>query len=321
MKKPTQLLAVLLAVVASSAGAQTYPDRAVRIIIPVGPGGGFDFLARIVAPKLSERLGQPVVAENRPGAGSLIGTEAVAKAPHDGYTLLVGGASNMAANSGIYKNLSYDPVADFKPVSISMSLAVCLLARKDLPQASLKELIDFARANPGKVTYASAGAGSLQHIAGALLAHLNGAQMLHIPYKGASAAQTDQLAGRVDLLFGVCSVKKQFVDSGQLKVLAVASASRAAEFANVPTVAETGVAPLEIDSWFGFFVGARTPQPIVDRLRSELTAIIASPEVAERLTRDGGRLLRMSPRESEAFVQAEVTKYRTLLPKAGVTAD
>ena len=310
----------LLFLIVGTASAQNYPARPVRIIVPVGPGGGFDLLARVVSPRLSEQLGQPVVVENRPGAGSLVGTEAVAKAPHDGYTLLIGGVTNMAANAGLYKALPYDPL-DFKPISLTVNYPFCLLARKDLPQGSLKEVIAHAKANPGKMTYASAGVGTAQHVVGALLAHLTGTEMLHIPYKGASAAHTDMVAGRVDLFFNNCGVVKPFVEGGQMKLLAVSGRQRTPAYPNIPTVVETGVADLQFDSWIGFFIGARTPQPIVDRLRQEVAKAVATPEISERLQRDGGELLRMSPAESEAFLQAEVKKWRELIPKAGVQAQ
>jgi tripartite-type tricarboxylate transporter receptor subunit TctC len=310
----------LILVLMGTAQAQNYPARPIRVIVPVGPGGGFDLLARVVAPRLSDQLGQPVVVENRPGAGSLVGTEAVAKAPHDGYTLLIGGVTNMAANAGLYKSLPYDPL-DFKPISLTVNYPFCLLARKDLPQSSLKEVIAFAKTNPGKMTYASAGVGTAQHVVGALLAHLTGTEMLHIPYKGAAAAHTDMVAGRVDLFFNNCGVVKSFVEGGQMKLLAVSGRQRTPAYPNIPTVVETGVADLQFDSWIGFFVGARTPQPIIDRLRQEVARALATPEIAERLQRDGGELLRMSPAESEAFLQAEVKKWRELIPKAGVQAQ
>lgn len=300
--------------------AQSYPERAIRIIVPVGTGGGFDLLARVVAPRLSQQLGQPVVVENRPGAGSLIGTEMVAKAPHDGYTMLIGGVTNMAANAGLYKALPYDPL-DFKPISLTVNYPFCLLARKDLPHTALKGVIDYARSNPGKLTYASAGVGTAQHVVGALLGHLTGTTMLHIPYKGAAAAHTDMLAGRVDLFFNNCGVVKTFVESGQMRLLAVSGRQRTPAYPNVPTVIETGVADLQFDSWIGFFIGARTPQPMIDRLREEVAKAIATPEISERLQRDGGELLRMSPAESEAFLEAEVKKWRKLIPAAGVQAQ
>ena len=317
----TTLAVCLLPLVPLSGAAQGYPSRPVRVIVPVGPGGGFDFLGRIVSAKLGERLGQAVLVENRPGAGSLVGTEVAAKAPHDGYTLLVGGLTNIAANAGLYKTLPYDPIADFKLLSLSVSYSLCLVARKDLPQSTLKEVIDYARANPGKITYASAGVASAQHIGSALLAYFTGTNMLHIPYKGAGAAQADLLAGRVDLLFNNCGAAKQFIDKGDVKALAVSGRERTAAHPNVPTVTETGVAQLVIESWIGFFIGSRTPQPIVDRLRLDIAAVLDSPEIAGRIDSDGGRLLRLSPAESEAYVLAEINRWKTLIPKAGVSAE
>jgi tripartite-type tricarboxylate transporter receptor subunit TctC len=317
----TALVAGLSLFFSFAVAAQSFPNRPLRIVVPVGPGGGFDFLGRIVSAKLGDRLGQSVVVENRPGAGSLVGTEVVAKAPHDGYTLLVGGLTNIAANAGLYKSLPYDPIGDFKPLSLSVTYSLCLLARKDLPQSTLKEVIDYARANPGKLTYASAGVASAQHIGSALLAHLTGTSMLHIPYKGAGAAQADLLAGRVDLFFNNCGSAKQFIDKGDVKALAVSGRERSAALPNIPTVTETGVAPMVIDSWIGFFIGSRTPQAIVDKLRADIAAVLDSPDVASRIESDGGRLMRLSPADSEAYVLAEVTRWKALIPRAGVSAD
>lgn len=315
------LVAALLAVISAPGLTQTYPNRPVRVIVPVGPGGGFDLLARIVSPSLSDRIGQPVVVENRPGAGSLVGTEAVAKSPQDGYTLLIGGLSNIAANAGLYKRLPYDPLGDFKLLSLSVTYSLCLISRKDLPQATVREVIDFARANPGKLSYASAGVGSAQHVAAGLLAHLTGTNMLHVPYKGAGAAQQDVLAGRVDLFFNNCAAVKPFIDSAQVKILAVTGRERGQALPQVPTLIETGAAPLEMDSWIGFFIGSRTPQAIIDWLRTEIAAVIATPDVATRLERDGGRILHISIAESEAYVQSEVNRWRTLIPQAGISVE
>ena len=203
--------------------AQEFPAKAVRIIVPQPPGGGFDTTARVLAEKLGPLLGQTVVVENRPGAGTLVGTEAAAKAPADGYTLLLGGLSNIALNPGLYQKLPYDPLKDFVPVALPVSYSYTLVARKDLPQNTLKELIDFARANPDKVTYASGGNGSGQHIASAVVAHLAGVKMTHVPYKGAQAAYQDLIAGRVDLFFDITPTARGQVDGGAVKALAVSS--------------------------------------------------------------------------------------------------
>ena len=190
-----------IAIAASPAFGQTFPEKPVRIVVPQPPGGGFDLAARVIADRLPRFLGQPVVVENKPGAGTLVGTEFAAKAPADGYTLLLGGTSNMAFNIGLYPKLSYDPVKDFTPVGLTVTWPYMLVARKDLPQGSLTELIDFARRNPEKLTYASGGRGTGQHIVVAVLAQLAGVKLTHVPYSGAQAAYQDVLGGRVDLFF------------------------------------------------------------------------------------------------------------------------
>jgi tripartite-type tricarboxylate transporter receptor subunit TctC len=322
-RRPIRLAfqALVLALASAGAGAQTWPEKPVRVIVPVGPGGGFDLLARTVAPALSERLGQPVLVENRPGAGSLVGTELVAKSPADGYTMLIGGVTNMAINGGIYKSLPYDPVADFRPVMISVSNALCLVARKDLPQSTLQEAIAFARQNPDKLSYASAGVGTAQHITGALLAVLGRAPMVHIPYKGAGAAQQDVMGGRVDMMFNTCGIMKPLMDSGALKPLATSGKQRMSILPNLPTVMETGVANFDFDSWIGFFVAAKTPTPIVERLRREIVAIVTAPDYVARVEKDGGRVWRLSLPETEAFVKAEAERWKQLIPQAGIPAE
>lgn len=315
------IAAAVSALASLPAVAQTFPEKAIRVIVPVGPGGGFDLLARTVAPSLSERLGQQVLVENRPGAGSLLGTELVAKAQHDGYTLLIGGVPNLAINAGIYKSLPYDPVADFRPVMIAFSNALCLVGRKDLPQSTLQEVIAFAKANPYKYSYASPGVGTSQHIAGAVLGRLSGAAMTHVPYKGAGDAQRDVLGGRVDMMFNTCSIVKPLIDSGQLKPLATSGRERTPGLPNVPTLIETGVANFDFDSWIGFFVGSHTPQAVVDRLRREIVAIVTAPDYVARVERDGGRVWRLGLPETEAFVRAEAARWKQLISQVGITAE
>jgi tripartite-type tricarboxylate transporter receptor subunit TctC len=320
MSLVTGLLACLWFILPLASQAQNYPNQPVRVIVPVGPGGGYDLLARIVSPGLSSRLGQPVVVENRPGAGSLIGTEAAARAPHDGHTLLIGGLSNIAANAGLYKNLPYDP-SDFKVLSLSINHSLCLVGRKDLPQSTLKGFIEHARANPGKLQYGSAGVGSAQHVVMALLAHFTEAQLVHVPYKGAGAVMSDLLAGRIDVFFNNCAAVRKFVDAGQVKALAVSWRERTPAMPDVPSIVETKVAPLVMDSWMGFFVGAKTPQPVVDKLRAEIAAVLADPEVVKRLEQDGGKLFKLSIRDSEEYVRSEINRWRTLIPKVGISLD
>lgn len=319
MIRVIQVLLCMLMV--TLAVGQDYPYRPIRIIAPNPPGGGFDLIARVVSQKLSEQMNQQVVVENRTGAGTLVGTEVAAKSTPDGYTLLVGGLSNIAANVGLYKKLPYDPLTDFVPVGMVASYSYSLVSRKDLPQQNLKELIDFARANPGKLTYASGGVGTGQHIAAAALAQLTGVKMVHVPYRGAQAAHLDLQSGRVDLFFDNAGTAKPYVDDGRVKAYAVSSAQRFAGMPNVPTVNETGVAQMDMEAWFGIFARSGTPPEVLKRLQSEMAKAIQAPDVAKRFEGGGGRVLRMSAAETDAFVKSEIKKWSTLIRAAGISAE
>ena len=314
-------LTLIAALAVTTAISQDYPYRPIRIIAPNPPGGGFDLIARVVAQKLGEQLSQQVVVENRSGAGTLVGTEAAAKSTADGYTLLVGGLSNIAANVGLYKKLAYDPLADFVPVGMVASYSYSLVSRRDLPQQNLRELIDFARANPGKLTYASGGVGTGQHIAAAALAHITGVKMVHVPYRGAQAAHLDLQSGRVDLFFDNAGTAKPYVDDGRVKPFAVSSAQRFAGMPSVPTVNETGVAQMDMEAWFGIFARSGTPPAVLKRLQTEMAKVIEAPDVAKRFESGGGRILRMSAAETDAFVKSEIKKWSTLIRAAGITAE
>lgn len=317
-----RLLIALLAAsiaLAAPASAQTYPDRTIKIIVPQPPGGGFDTVARILADKLGPLLGQTVIVENRTGAGTLVGTEAAARAPADGYTLLLGALSNIALNPGLYPNLSYDPLKDFTPVGLAVTWSYTLVARKDLPYKDLKEVIEFARANPEKITFASAGRGSGQHIAMAVTAKLAGVSLTHVAYRGAQAAYQDILGGRVDLFFDISSTARPQVDGGQVRALAVSSRERQPMHPDVPSVAETGVAPLDMQSWFGLFAQSGVPPAALERLRAEFAKVVASPEVAELFGKTGGQVMKLSPAATEALIKADVERWTKLIRDAGLT--
>lgn len=323
--RPAAAIAVA-AILASSHGTafaqpQGFPTRPIRIIVPTGPGGGFDIQARTIAQKLSEKPGLNFIVENRPGAGSLNGTESVAKTAADGHTLLYGGLTNMAANVGLYKKLPYDPIADFTTVAKTVFIPFCLIARKDLPQSSLKDLLDFGRSNPGKINFASAGVGTGQHVAAAVMFKLANIDAVHVPYKAGAPAVQDVIASRVDVFFDNCGPAKQYVDAGQVRLLAVSSSTRNAAFPGVPTAIESGVPGMEMESWAGLYIHAATPAPILEWLRKEVAAALASPDVVARLERGGGRVSKMSIGDADAFLRAEVAKWRTLIPQAGITAD
>ncbi len=307
-----QTLLMVLAWTAIPAAAQVFPNKPLKVVVPQPPGGGFDFVGRLLADRLSKQLAQPVVVENRPGSGTLIGTDVAAKAAPDGYTLLVGSISNLAINPGLYRNLPYDSLRDFEPVGLAVAYSYTLMARKDLPFNSLKDLVANAKANPGKLTYASAGNGSGQHVLAAALWHLAGVELVHVPYRGAQAAYQDLLGGRVDVFFDLSPTARVQVDAGNVKALAVSGSARLAGHPAVPTITETGVAALELESWFGFFLPAKTPADVASHLRTELAKVIAAPDVIDIFRKAGGRPLALSPADTRALVKRDVDRWTQL---------
>jgi tripartite-type tricarboxylate transporter receptor subunit TctC len=314
------ILLIIACLFSAAAQAQDYPVRPVRLVVPIGPGGGTDILARHVAQRLGERLRQAVVVENRPGAGSLIGTEYVAKAPPDGYTLLVGGIFNMVMNRALIKNLPYDPARDFVPLGYISAYPFVLVARPDLP-VDLAQFVQYAKERPGKLTYGSAGIGTLQHVWGTILLKSLGLDLVHVPFKAAPAAHQEMLAGRLDLMFDNLSAVKHHVQAGRLRALAVSSAQRSPQLEAVPTVNETGLVAFEGESWFAVFAPAATPGAVVGRLRGALAEIIRDPEFAARVEADGGRVLAVPPAEHRKFLQGEIERWSGLVARYGVSVD
>src|SRR4051812_11079217 len=247
----------------SPANAQEFPARPLRLIVPTPRGGGTDIIGRNVAQSMTERFRFPAYVENKPGAGSLVGTDFVAKAPPDGHTLLVGGIFNMVMNSALIAKLSYDPERDFVPVGYISAYPFVVLTRPDLP-TTLADFVSYAKQRPGKLNYGSAGLGALQHVWGAILVKSLGLDMVHVPYKGGAAAEADLVAGRLELMFDNLSAVKQFIEAGQLKALGVSSPARTKDFPAVPTLKETGLASFEGESWFGLFAPAATLAPTVE---------------------------------------------------------
>ncbi|HEY3077232.1 MAG TPA: tripartite tricarboxylate transporter substrate binding protein [Burkholderiales bacterium] len=315
------IVAALLALGVCAVGAQTFPSKPLRLIVPQPPGGGFDMVARTLAEPFAAQLGQPVVVENRPGGGTLIGTELVAKSDADGYTLLLGASANLALSNGLYRKLPYDPKADFIPVGLAATFSYTLVARNDLPPRTLAEIVGFARANPAKLTYASAGNGTGQHICGALLWHLSGASVTHVPYKGAQAVYQDLIPGRVDLFCDASSTARVQIDAGRVRPIAVSGPARLAYHPEVPTVRETGVLDFEMQSWAGYFVRRSTPAPIVARLRGDFERVMATPEMAAMLEKRGAQPLRLTAAESEALVARDIDKWTRLIREAGIVAE
>ena len=316
------VLGATLVLAASTAFAQgAYPDHPLRIVVPQPPGGGFDFVARVLSDRLAKALGQPVVVENRPGSGTVVGTDVVAKAPADGYTLLLGSVSNLALNVGLYRNLPYDSLRDFEPVGLAVAYSYTLMARKDLPSATLKDVIAYAKANPKKLNYASAGNGSGQHVIAAALWQAAGVELTHVPYRGAQAAYQDLIGGRVDLFFDLSPTARTQIDAGTVRPLVVSGAARILTQPDIPTIAQTGVAQLELASWFGLFAPAKTPPAILERLRAELARVIAMPEVVEIFRKAGGTPLALSPAETQALVRKDVERWSRIVRELDIKPE
>lgn len=309
------------ALAAAAAAAQDYPTRPIRIIVPSAPGGGYDFIGRLLAERLPREVGQTVVVENRAGAGTLLGTQVAAAATPDGYTLVIGGLANMAFNPGLYKKPGYDPVTDFIPVALVASFSYLLVGRNDLPQSNVRDLVQFARANPGKLTMAAGGLGSGQHVAGVLFTRLAKADVVTVQYKGAQPAYIDLLAGRVDLFFDNTTTALPFVKGGRVKPLVISGEARDPLLPDVPTGREAGLDGLVLESWIGPFAPAKTPRVAIERLRQAVSRIMQAPDVRSRMESSGWRILSMPPKEAEAFVKAEAQKWPAFLRQAGVKAD
>jgi tripartite-type tricarboxylate transporter receptor subunit TctC len=314
------IVGIIALLLLGTSQAQDYPARPIKLVVPIGAGGGTDILARHMAQKMGERVKQGVVVENRPGAGSIVGTEYVARSAPDGYTLLVGGIFNMVMNKALLKNLPYEPLRDFVPLGYISAYPFALVARADLPPANLREFIGYAKERPGKLTYGSAGLGTLQHTWGTILLKSLGLDLVHVPFKAAPAVHQEMLAGRVDLMMDNLSAVKHHVQSGRLKAYAVSSATRTSELEAVPTLKESGV-DFQGESWFAMFAPAATPAPVVATLRSTVADILRDPEFSSRVAKDGGRVLSIAPNEQGKFLQDEIERWGALVTRYGVGID
>ncbi|MES2511943.1 MAG: tripartite tricarboxylate transporter substrate binding protein [Pseudomonadota bacterium] len=303
------------------AQASSFPNKPLRVIVPQPPGGGFDVVGRILADRLGKALKQPVVVENRTGSGTLIGTDLAAKSDPDGYTLVVGSISNIALNMGLYKTPPYNSLRDFEPLGLAVSYSYTLMGRKDLPYKTLKDVIDYAKANPGKLTYASAGVGSGQHVLAAALWQQAGVNVTHIPYRGAQMAYQDLIGGRVDMFFDLSPTARPQIDSGNVRALVVSGATRQPTLPDVPTIRESGVAKLELESWFGLFAPAKTPPKVLERLRKEMDGIIASRDVSDTFRKAGGRSLSLSLPETRALVKRDTEFWSKLIREMDIKAE
>src|SRR3954447_18682981 len=303
----------------ATALAQTYPDRPVKIIVPIAPGGSYDLVGRHVADALSKRMGQAFVVENKPGAGTVVGTQAASQSEPDGYTLLIGGLSNMAFNSALYSKLGYDPLKDFVPVALVYKFGYVMVGRKDLPQAKLQDIVAAAKASPGSISVATAGVGTGQQLVAAAFMKAAAVKFLEVPYKGSPPAFTDLLAGRIDLFFDSNAAGLPYVQSGQAKGIAVLSSKRSPLAPDVPTMSEAGIPGLDVDSWLGVFAPAKTPPEVIARLRRDIRASL--PDLKEPFEKSGGEALDVADDKLDGFVRSEHETWTRLIRDAGIKLD
>jgi tripartite-type tricarboxylate transporter receptor subunit TctC len=304
----------------AGAQAQTaYPDHPVKIIVPIGPGGSYDLIGRHIADALSKRTGQAFFVENKPGAGTVVGTQVAAQSEPDGYTLVVGGLSNMAFNSALYSRLGYEPLRDFVPVALVYRFGYVMVGRKDMPQKTLQDIVAAAKANPGSITVATAGVGTGQQLVAAAFMKVAGVKLLEVPYKGSPPAFTDLLAGRIDLFFDSIAAGLPYVQSGQARGIAVLSSKRSLLAPDVPTMAEAGLPGLNVDSWLGIFAPAKTPPEVIARLRADIRASL--PDLKERFEKSGGEVWDLPNGKLDAFVASEYENWTKLIREIGIRLD
>ena len=304
----------------AQAQSAAYPDKPVRFVVPYPPGGGTDVIARIVQERFQALLGQPILIDNKGGAGGSVGTELVARAAPDGYTVLFT-LSSHTINPAIFPKLTFDTVKDFESVGLVASLPQILVANPQVPANTIAELVALAKAKPDSLAYASVGNGSPGHLAGELFKLRTGTQMTHIPYRGGGPAVTDVMGGQVPLLWVSIPAAAQFVKAGKLKPLGVSTLKRSAAFPDVPTLQEAGIADFEVDSWYAMFVPARTPKPVIERLNKALNSIVGEPAIREKLLAQGAEGVGGTPEALTRTVAAELPKWAKLAKDASIKAD
>jgi tripartite-type tricarboxylate transporter receptor subunit TctC len=314
------LSCALLIALSAIACAQQYPTRSIRMIIPAGPGGGVDTIGRVIGPPLSAALGQSVVMDNKPGAGTMLAAELAAKAPPDGYTILMVTNSH-AINAGIHKNLRYDAVKDFEMVTLAASVPQVLVIHPVVQAKSVKDLIALARRNPGKLHFASAGTGSGTHLAAELFLSMTQLTMVHVPYRSGSAALIDLAGGHVDLMFSNTINSGPYVRSGRLKALAITTAKRSAQLPDLPTIAESGVPGYQADVWYGVLVPARTPADVVVRLNREIVAILKTNDARQKIAAQGADTIGSTPEEFMTVMKNDIAKWAKVTASIPMQTD
>jgi tripartite-type tricarboxylate transporter receptor subunit TctC len=316
-----RILVLLLALFSLNAIGQSYPTKPVRVIVPYPPGGGNDILGRLFAARLSERMGQTFVVENRPGAGTMIGTEAAAKSPPDGYTILLSSIATHALSPNLYSRVPYDPIKDFAPITLLGIAPTVLVINKDVPVKDLRELIAMAKAKPGELAYASGGNGTPPHINGELFKSVAAVDLLHVPFKGGGPALADLAAGRVHVMLDTAASAMSHVRAGRLRALAISAPRRSPEYPDLPTFAEAGLPAYDTNAWYSMHAPAGTPADIVRRLNAELAAILKEPQIVERFRQLSTDPVGNSPEAFADFVKAELDKYARVIKAAGIKLD
>jgi tripartite-type tricarboxylate transporter receptor subunit TctC len=317
----TACVAALVLAGSPGALAQAWPAKPVRIVVPFPPGGTTDILARAAGLRMTEAWGQPVVIDNRPGAAGNIGAELVAKAPNDGYTMLMGTVGTHAINASLYARMPYDHVKDFAPVVLVAAVPNVLVVHPSVPANSVAELVAYGKANPGKLNFASSGSGTSIHLAGELFKVSTGLTMQHVPYKGSAPALTDLVGGQVQLMFDNLPSALPHIKAGRLRALAVTTAARAPALPEVPTVAESGLPGFEASSWFGLLAPAGTPADVIAKVNGELARWIASPEAKERLLAQGANPAGGTPEDFARHIAAETAKWARVVKASGAKVD
>jgi len=320
--RPLRALLLSLALFTGLAqAADRWPDRPIHFVVPYPAGGPLDAVARLTAQKVSADLGQPIVVENRPGAGGNIGAEYVARAAPDGYTLLLGAVATHAINPTLYAHIPYDAQKDFEPVTQIASTPNVLIVNPSLPVHSVREFIAYAKAHPGALNFGSGSTGSAGHLAGELFKRMAGIEMTHVPYKGAAPAMTDLIAGQVQLMFDNLASALTQIKAGKVRALAVTTAKRTPLAPDLPTIAESGLPGFDINTWFGLFVPAKTPRPVVDRLHDEFVKALKAPDVRGKMLALGAEPVGNTPAQFAAYIRSESEKYAKVIQASGAKVD
>jgi tripartite-type tricarboxylate transporter receptor subunit TctC len=321
LKRCFLALAAAVTLMGDAALAQVYPSRPIRLLVPFAPGGGTDAAARVISKKLAENLGQPIVVDNKGGAGGNIAAAEVAKAPADGYTLFFGAIGPLSINPSLYKKLTFDPVKDFTPITMAVVFSNVLVAHPSVPANNVQELIALAKSKPGTVNYGSSGTGGVGHLAGELFGSMADVDLVHVPYKGGGPAMIDLIGGQIQLIFATAPTAIEHIRAGQIKALGVTSAKRMEALPDVPTIAEAGLPGYEVTNWYCFVAPAQTPKEIITKLNDEILKAMADSEVSGNLLRQGMEPTPTTPEELGTFIESETEKWAKIITERNISSD